>query len=34
MTAAPTTTRANHLLSAGTTTQGASSVAVWRIMSS
>src|SRR5262249_16939121 len=32
--AAPTTTRVNHLLSAGTTYQGLSLVAVFRIMSS
>ena len=34
MTAAATTTRVNHLLSAGTTYHGASLVAVLRIMSS
>src|SRR5262245_26781022 len=34
MTAAATTTRANHLLSAGTTYHGAAFVAVFRIMSS
>ena len=34
ITAAATTSQVNHLLSAGTTYQGASGVAVWRIMSS
>jgi len=33
MIAAATTTRVNHLLSAGTTYHGAWALAVWRIMS-